>query len=336
MTTRTGHPIAVLSAVGLFARLTLLVPATIHAQNPASSTIEEGKRLFDAKRYADARANLLPIAKANPDDAAASYWLGRSLYEEGNWGEASKWLEKAVKKQSGISDYHLWYAAALGAQAERANPLKQASLAGKIKGELQRAVALDATNLDARVGLISFYIGAPGVMGGSRDKAREQAREIKNRAPYLGGFQMARVALDGKDSTAAAREYAELVRAFPDSITPYTALFNMLLARNQADSAMATIDRLVEHHPNYMVAKYATGRIAAVTGKYMERGEAALKAYLSHTPTGNEPSLAAAHWRLGMIREKQGKKDEARAEYETAVKMDPKLKGAQESLKALK
>jgi Flp pilus assembly protein TadD len=43
-----------------------------------------------------------------------------------------------------------------------------------------------------------------------------------------------------------------------------------------------------------------------------------------------------AHHRLGMILEKQGRKEQARAEYNTALSLDPKNENAKKSLAALK
>jgi Tfp pilus assembly protein PilF len=46
-------------------------------------------------------------------------------------------------------------------------------------------------------------------------------------------------------------------------------------------------------------------------------------------------SRAAGHWRLGMIYEKQAKKDSARAEYQLAVSINPQS-DAKKSLEALR
>jgi Flp pilus assembly protein TadD len=48
------------------------------------------------------------------------------------------------------------------------------------------------------------------------------------------------------------------------------------------------------------------------------------------------PSLAAAHFRLGNILQKKGDKAGARNEYETALKIDPKQNLAREALAKLK
>lgn len=48
------------------------------------------------------------------------------------------------------------------------------------------------------------------------------------------------------------------------------------------------------------------------------------------------PSFAIAHWRLGLILEKQGRKSEAIAEIEIATKLDKKFEPAQKDLKRLR
>ncbi len=60
---------------------------------------------------------------------------------------------------------------------------------GKVKkgrAALMRAIALDPDNLDARATLMQFLLQAPGMVGGSRDGARVQAREIAQRDPERG------------------------------------------------------------------------------------------------------------------------------------------------------
>jgi hypothetical protein len=58
--------------------------------------------------------------------------------------------------------------------------LKKASATNCIKKKFEQAVELNPENFDARMGLLQFYLMAPGIMGGSKDKAREQAGEIMN------------------------------------------------------------------------------------------------------------------------------------------------------------
>jgi len=60
------------------------------------------------------------------------------------------------------------------------------------------------------------------------------------------------------------------------------------------------------------------------------------KKYLEHKPKPNNPTWAYAHWRLGMVYEKLGNKEQAISEYEKAIELDPDNKEAKESLKKVK
>ena len=72
-----------------------------------------------------------------------------------------------------------------------------------------------------------------------------------------------------------------------------------------------------------------------MSGQRLERATEALEAYLQTTPGRNDPSLAAAHWRLGMVHEKRQDRQRAKAEYESALRLDPTFKPATESLRKL-
>jgi pentatricopeptide repeat protein len=310
--------------------------ATARAQTDGGGPVERGKQLVQAAQFAQARELLLPYVKANPRDAAAAFWIGRAYYGDTLWRAASDWLERAAKIDERNSEYHFWYGAALGAEARRASKLKQPFLAKKVKAEFERAVALDPANLDAREGLVSFYLEAPGVMGGSAEKARQQALEVKRLNAYRGAFQVASVALRQKDTAAAEREYAAGIEAFPDSSAFYNALVTVYLQTNRVDDAFRMVERFRDRRPDDMIGQYMLGRAGAMSGQQLDRAEAALREYLHHTPGPTEPSRAAAHWRLGMIHERRGHTAQAREAYETALKLDPKHRGAREALAKLK
>lgn len=80
--------------------------------------------------------------------------------------------------------------------------------------EFEKAAELDPKSVDARHGLIEYYSQAPGFMGGSIEKAKEQAHEIEKIDPMRGHLDMASL-LENKDKEIAAveKEYA----AAPDS-----------------------------------------------------------------------------------------------------------------------
>jgi tetratricopeptide (TPR) repeat protein len=197
-------------------------------------------------------------------------------------------------------------------------------------------VALDSTYVPAREGLLRYYVAAPGVLGGSLDRAREQADAIGKLNPYRGGLAHANVAVAAKDTAALIRAHESLVAQFPDSVAPHFALYNVHLARRQYAPAWSVVDRLEQLRSAPPVVRYAIGRAAAESGEQLDRGEQSLRAYLQHTPGPNEVSHAVANWRLGMIAEKRGNKAAARESFEAALKLDPNFRQAKEALARLR
>lgn len=103
-------------------------------------------------------------------------------------------------------------------------------------------------------------------------------------------------------------------------------------AKAMAKEVLPLLDESIKSNPENFLHQYWYGKITALTGINMERGETFLLSYLKHTPTKEEPSHAGANMRLGQIKEKQGNKAEAKRYYEAALKLDSKLEGAQKGL----
>ena len=68
----------------------------------------------------------------------------------------------------------------------------------------------------------------------------------------------------------------------------------------------------------------------------LPRAERYARKYLAQEPEPTSSSPAVAHWRLGLVLEKQGRKGDAIAERQSATRMDPKFEQAQKDLKRLK
>lgn len=121
-----------------------------------SSPFRTGIALFDAEKLDQAKATLTPLAKSG--DSEAMYYLGRIAIEQSDGDAAVDWLEQAIKQNDRRSLYHQWLASAYGAKASGASMLAQMSLAPSVKREMERAVELDSTNIEARINLVGFYL----------------------------------------------------------------------------------------------------------------------------------------------------------------------------------
>lgn len=268
------------------------------ARHVVAADFDDAVALFKAKHYPDARAAFEKLAAADPQGGPAHYYLGRlALYRDDPDAAATE-LEKATGGDPKNSDYFYWLGSAYGLLARQTYSLGDAS---KCRIALLKAVELDPDNIEARAELVTFYRQAPFFVGGSLARAHAQAEEIKKRNPARGALAAAEICI-------AEKKYDEAFAAFED---------------------------LLKDHPEQITALYQIGFIAATTGQRLDRGEAALKEYLTHTPGDTQPTLAYAHYRLGNIYEHKNNPDAARTEYQAALSLDPKLKPAAKALAKL-
>ena len=300
----------------------VLVPVAARAQS-----LDAGVKLFESKKYSEAKAVFAPVAGQN---AEAAYYMGRIAIAE-NDDKAAGWFEKATKMNPASSVYIEWYGRALGDQAGHASKWRLPFLAPKVKNAFEKAVALDPNNIDAREDMMQYYIQAPSILGGSRQKARETAVEIKKRNPYRGGFDVATVCIGDKDFAGAEREMLAVKSKFPDSSAAYTQLGAFYANQKQFDKSFAILDERLKMKPDDMAATFGIGRTGGLSGQNLDRAEKALKSYLASPPAVNAISPANVHFRLGSVYEKQGKKELARAEYKTALQLNPKLEDAKKA-----
>jgi len=319
-------------ALALLLAAALAVP--VRAADPPA--VEEGVRLFRDGRLEEARVALTPAAEANPPNATAIFYLGRIALAREDAKDAQRRFEVAVALDEQSSTYHLWLGRAYGSQAQRAGKLSQIGLAKKTKAEFERASALDPENLDAREDLIQYYLQAPGMVGGSVSKAKEQAGEIEKRDALRGTLAHASVAQDQKDFAGAERLYRSAVASYPDSVGARYALGSFFSRRERYDEAFAVFDSVLAARPDELTALYLIGRTGAISGQRLDRAEQAMKEFLASPPRPNGPRPAGAHWRLGMIYEQQGRKDLAAEEYNKALAIDPGFADARKSLAKLK
>lgn len=308
-----------------------LIPAVLAATLGEAQSVDEGVALYNARKFVEAKRVLLPFGGKDP---VAAFHLGQIMMGENEDGKAAEWFERATKMDPKSAVYYDWLGRAYGRQAQRANKLKLPFLARKTRNAWETALALDPNNLDVRENLILYYGQAPGFLGGSKEKAREMAVEIKKRNAYRGSIAIANLCSTEKDEACVEREVSGLMAAYPDSTSLYVSLAVVYANQKKFDKAFDVLDQRQRSKPDEPGVLYQIGRTASLSGQQLDRGEQAFKSYLA-APLERGPAPANAHYRLGLIYEKKGSKDLARREYQTALELNPKYADAEKALRAL-
>ena len=305
----------------------MLAAVNVSAQTP----VERAKTLMDGRKYNEAKAVLEPVGQR---DAVAALYLGQIALEQNDPKKGVDWFERSVSLDPRSSVAYDWLGRAYGEQAQHASKFKLPFLAGKTRGAWEKSIALDPNNLDARDDMILYYMQAPGFLGGGKDKARLMAGEIKKRNAYRGALAWIRICTDSKDQACLERELNSLVANYPDSSASYSSMASFYTTNKQYDKAFALLDQRLKARPSDASALYAYGRTASISGLNLDRGEQSLRTYIA-APNPLGPSVAHAHYRLGLIEEKKGNKEAAKREYQTAIRLDPQNPEAKKALDAL-
>lgn len=258
---------------------------------------------------------------------------GKVAFRNLDFEKSISLFEKAIAMKPTVAEYHYLLGGAYGRQAQKAGLFGAAGLAKKAKASLERAVQLDPNYLDARLALVDFYMVAPGIVGGSEEKAKEQANEIRKRDALEGHRAWAAIHARQKKPDLARKEFVDAVREQPNSGKAHYFLGRFLLEEKNFSGAWQELETAIKLEPSWMPSYLRIGQVAAHWGTHYARGEESLRKYLAYQPAENEPGHATAWYSLGLIQEKQGKKADARQSYLNAKKLAPAAKDITEALK---
>jgi tetratricopeptide (TPR) repeat protein len=322
------------------AALAAAASLAVSAAGAQTAAERRGVTLFESGDYTAAKAALSEAA-SNGGGATASYYLGRIAVLEDRPADAVGLLERAIKADGRVADYHAWLGMALGLQARDAGRFRQAMLASRAKGAFERAVQLDPRNVSAREGLVQYYSIAPGIAGGSMRRAREHAAEIERVSPMRGRVASGTILEREEDFVGAEREYRAAAAAAPDSAAPLLALGALYQRVAQWDQAFEAYERALAlpgiEFAEQLSAYYQVGRTGALSGQRLDESERSLKRWMERAPSGTSPRrVARTRSRLGMVYARQGRNDLARAEFEAALKLNPRDADAKEGLSKLR
>ena len=262
---------------------------------------------------ADQALHALNLAVAhNPNDARAYNLLSRVYFQLELWDNAVRMGEKAIALAPQNSAYHLWLGRAMGRKAEDSNPFTAFGLARKVKVEFERAVALDAENLPARNDLSEFYLEAPSMLGGDKTKARQQADYVAKHDPAMGSYMYARVA-EKRGDTGAEAEYKKAIAASSAPGHYWIELAHFYRRAGRLGDMETALNQAVASAKAGDFTEYDAAALLLHTGRNYAGAGQMLRHYVSQEDPAEDGPAFRAHYLLGIVLEKQGKKSEASA-----------------------
>jgi len=280
--------------------ITILFPVLLFSQK----NFETAKKEIKNKKYEEAIEILEELIQTNENNWEHHHWLGIAYLESTK--SPGTGMIKAMKKFK------------------------------KAKKNLIKSVELNPENIDAREQLAYSFYFPPKIAGGNKKKALEHLAEIKKRDSKKGLEISIEFFLFDEKYEKAEQKCKEFIKQYPDDLDILHQLGMIYQQKKDYEKAFESFEKIIKKDSTALNSLYQIGRTAVFSDQNLDRGVECMKLFLQSEPDENSPSLDAAHWRLGMIYEKQGKLDLAEAEFEEALIINPKDKDYKKSLKKLR
>ena len=217
----------------------------------ASAEVRPALAAFIDGRYADAEDSLKThLARQGTGRPEIFYLLGRINTWERDIEAAFDWFEKAVKADPETADYQCWLGMMYGARAQRANIFGKPGKARRARKAFEKAVLLDPDHLDARTKLLEYHLFAPGILGGKKEKAIEQAREIESRNPMEGHLAWGLIHAKEKARDKREKAYLAAVALANGDVRPVISLASLYLRDERRPDAIRVYEAFLQTSPD--------------------------------------------------------------------------------------
>ena len=320
--------------------LLLVIPPSGGAQglNAAIELYEHGKFHAAAKTLSD-------LSQKDLKDANLRIWLGKTYLKLRRWDDAIKELEKAVDIDPKNSLYHLWLGRAYGYKADHASLLGRVllignfrvmDLVGKVQKEFETAAQLSPDDIDIRFDLLEFYAQAPGILGGGKDKAEAQAREIARLSPRLGYTARAEIYEHGKEWERARNELVQATVKFPNDADGYVDLAEFLLERPDFEETAANAQKALALDGSIRKARLYLAAAQIGMHRNLPGALQALQELAAGPLTDDDPAFEEVFYWLGQAYSAQGQMTQARQAFKTSLGFDPDYSMSKEALQRIR
>jgi tetratricopeptide (TPR) repeat protein len=307
----------------------LLLSLTAFTVAPACAA-PLSKELLAAGRVDDAIQTLQQQINRSPNDAQSYNLLCRAYFMVDQWDRGIAACERARSLDPQRSVYYLWLGRIYGEKAEHAEFLSAVALAKKVRTSFERAVELDPTSWEARTDLAEFYLEAPGIVGGGKDRAAAQAAAIMPLNPGIAHWVLARIAEKSYNPAGAEREYRAAIVATQSGTRACLDFAIFLRQTNRLDEMQLVLRNLESSPVDRPESLMDAAGMLLRAGRDYPLAVRLLRRYLL-SPVEEGPAFKA-HELLGQLLERQGDRAAAAEEYGSALTLAHEYVRAQEDL----
>lgn len=307
-----------------------------------AATAHEYSAQMKAKKYAEVERSANAKLQSDSNNADALIVKTELILREGTetrLEEAAKLAEQCIAAHPQNSECHEALGNVLGTKAMMGGIMSAIGNAGKIRGSFQKAVELDPKNYSARASLLQFYLQAPGIAGGGKDKAQTLILETMKVSAAAGTLLQAN--FDLSEDKFAKAETAALTAnpAGSDSLADMqrgvlAGLGHTYIKEKKYADSERLFKEISRRYPERAEGAYGMGKSLQEQGKPKEA--------ISYLEQAIAPDASAyAYYRMGKCQQALSDKSKALLAFEKALAFKPELSKkikaeVEDQLKALK
>ncbi|OYU83478.1 MAG: hypothetical protein CFE24_11290 [Flavobacterium sp. BFFFF2] len=142
--------------------------------------------LFDQSQFNQARPLFEQWNAEAPNNLFVIEHLGDIEGHSSHWDKCIEYYDKLVRLKPTEANYYYKKGGAMGMKAKDGGKWAAIRLIHPMRDCFERAIQLNPKHIEARWGLIEYYLQLPGFIGGSERKAQHFADELLKISPVDG------------------------------------------------------------------------------------------------------------------------------------------------------
>ena len=320
--------------LAVFALFFALTP-TARMACAATEKLSEAVSLYEKGLFRQTVDLLRREANSFPRDAETRFWLGKAYLKIQDWKAAVQEIEKAVELEPSNAQYHHWLGRASGERASRAFITTAYSMAKQVVREFETASRLSPKDLFIRFDLLEYYLEAPGMVGGGRDKAEATVRTIDEIDKQKGYTARAVIYRKDKQWGKAKEELLRAANEFPENAAACEDLADYMFGRQDYEDALQWSRKALTLNPELNYSRFLVAAAQTRLGRELEAAGDELRALANGPLSDNDATFEQVYHLLGENHLARGDKEKAKVAFQSALSYNPEYSGAKEALKKL-
>lgn len=250
------------------------------------SDLDRALALYERAEYRQA----VELLRNSPEGRTPEgLWIaGRAWYQLGDYRKAVEALEKVTQARPRDARAWLWLGRAWGRRAETSNMLAAPSYASRSRQCFEKAVELDPNNAEALNDLFSYYLEAPGFLGGGISKAERLVEKIRSLDPAEAEYALAQIAEKRRQYSTAEAHLRRAIELAPRQVGRVIDLARFFVRRGRMQDAEKTLEQAAAIAPGSPRVLFARAECCIRAGR-KEEARRLLEQYLKAPLTPDDP-----------------------------------------------